>query len=476
MRILIADDELLERKAMKRFIQDNFNDMEVIGEAENGRRAIELAAEVQPNIIFMDIKMPGINGLEAIEQIHMRHPAIKFILVSAYDTFDYAKQAMQFGIKDYILKPGKREEIVKALFRLQKEIIDEGKLEEEKRQSKQLLEEKFIRRLMKQPIQDDTFELQQLLFPLMRCGYFLVLSGNGEYDLNKIKTCLERLVDNNFIVYETNDLLTVIVIVNEVETKANQLVLARRLSIELNGEMFIGIGHIENSLEKLTSSYREAYAANYQLKTEGKSSYGFLQENQMHRQAEEVIVQIVGEVEKGNQEEAVEKFKENEHLLATAEKEHLYITIQNLFSKRNISIVSSSISSIQLREDWHAYLNLCCMKMSEVHQSKQSMTIAKTYIEDHFSESITLEDVAAIVHLSPNYFSNLFKEEFGETFIEFLTKTRMHYAKLLIEENKYSLKEICFKVGYKDPNYFSRVFKKHYQTSPKHFQDSIFEK
>ena len=87
MRILIAEDELLERKAMKKFIQDNFRDMEVVGEAVNGRKAIELAKEMEPDIIFMDIKMPGINGLEAIEKIHAMRPKTKFILVSAYDTF-----------------------------------------------------------------------------------------------------------------------------------------------------------------------------------------------------------------------------------------------------------------------------------------------------------------------------------------------------------------------------------------------------
>ena len=74
-----------------------------------------------------------------------------------------------------------------------------------------------------------------------------------------------------------------------------------------------------------------------------------------------------------------------------------------------------------------------------------------------------------MVNLSPNYFSNLFKEEFGETFIEFLTKTRMENAKSLIEENVYSLKEISFKVGYRIPNYFSRVFKRYYHSSPRTF-------
>src|SRR5690625_4809883 len=134
MRILIAEDKLLERKSMKKFIETNFSTMEVVGEAVNGRKAIELAKTVQPDIIFMDIKMPGINGLEAIKQIHANDPAIKFILVSAYDTFDYAKQAMEFGIKDYILKPGKKEEIVQALLRVEKEVIEAARIHKEKRQ------------------------------------------------------------------------------------------------------------------------------------------------------------------------------------------------------------------------------------------------------------------------------------------------------------------------------------------------------
>src|SRR5699024_6693095 len=127
LRILIAEDELIERKAMRKFIENNFTDIIVVGEAVNGRKAIELAETIKPDIIFMDIKMPGINGLEAIEEISGKYPAIKFILVSAYDSFDYAKEAMQFGIKDYILKPAKKEEIVKALLRLQQEITSERK-------------------------------------------------------------------------------------------------------------------------------------------------------------------------------------------------------------------------------------------------------------------------------------------------------------------------------------------------------------
>src|SRR5699024_2579700 len=98
------------------------------------------------------------------------------------------------------------------------------------------------------------------------------------------------------------------------------------------------------------------------------------------------------------------------------------------------------------------------------------------YLSAHYDQDVTLEDVASSVDLSPNYFSNLFKQEFGETFIDYLTKLRLNKARELIRENRYSLKEISFMVGYKDPNYFSRVFKKYDGQSPRQFQKATFKK
>jgi two-component system, response regulator YesN len=474
MRILIADDELLERKAMKKFIQDNFRDMEVVGEAVNGRKAIELAKEMIPDIIFMDIKMPGINGLEAIEKIHAIRPKTKFILVSAYDTFDYAKQAMQFGIKDYILKPGKKEEIITALFRLKKEILNESKIEVEKRQSEQLLKESFIRKLLKEPLTEDAFELQNRLYPQMKSGYFFVMSYDNMPAEKMLAEIIGKHVQDSFIVYKENDVFTVGIFVNHDVRKADQLLVARQLQIELGEDIFIGIGHITDKLENFPKSYREAYTASFQLKTEKKSNYGFPQKDVNHHQ--NIVSRIVQEIEKGKLDDAITAFRENALQLTIVDKEDLYIAIQTMLAKKNISITKGSISTLQSNADWAIYINVCCNKVNEYYQSKQSMTIAKEYIMTHYGESVSLEDIAELVNLSPNYFSNLFKEEFGETYIEFLTKIRMEQAKELIEKNTYSLKEISYMVGYKDPNYFSRVFKRYYHTSPKHFQDSIFRK
>lgn len=85
---------------------------------------------------------------------------------------------------------------------------------------------------------------------------------------------------------------------------------------------------------------------------------------------------------------------------------------------------------------------------------------AKMYIEERFNDELSLEEVADFVHLNPHYFSKIFKQEYGETFIDFVTRLRIDKAISLIKEGNLALKEISFEVGYKDPNYFSRVFKK----------------
>ena len=97
LNILIVDDEVLERTALTKIINNSSEDVLVIGEAPNGRMAIEMAQEHRPDIIFMDIKMPGIDGVQAVKAIKKIDPSIRFIMVSAFNTFEYAKEVMQQG-------------------------------------------------------------------------------------------------------------------------------------------------------------------------------------------------------------------------------------------------------------------------------------------------------------------------------------------------------------------------------------------
>ncbi|PTQ52782.1 MAG: DNA-binding response regulator, AraC family [Hydrogenibacillus schlegelii] len=131
LRIAIVDDEPIERKALRTIIERSLPTLEVIGEAEDGATAIKLADRLQPDLMTVDVKMPGMDGLTAIRHIRARHPHIQFIIVSAYDTFAYAQQAIQLGVKDYLLKPSRRQVILEVLSRVAEEIL--LKKQEEKR-------------------------------------------------------------------------------------------------------------------------------------------------------------------------------------------------------------------------------------------------------------------------------------------------------------------------------------------------------
>ena len=475
MRIVIAEDEHLERKAMKKFIHTNFPDISIIEEAVNGREAIELAKSVRPHIMLMDIKMPGVNGLEAIEQIYAINPTIKFILVSAYDTFEFAKTAMKFGIKDYILKPSKKEEIKAALLRVKKEILNEVKSDEKNQQTEELLKESFITKVMQHPIHSTATELYKQLFPKMNAGFFLVCVSEINYDKQTLIENFKKHIQFEHIVYQANDRV-VVCILSEVQLeKAEQLQVARKLSLEFGKHMYIGLGYSYNTIKDFPTSYRQAYSACLQLKGDQKVNYGFMQDNEQQKNLDELIDTIIDYMEKGNLELVVLHFEKNVHKFTKMDRENLFIRIQNTLRSRNITIPERSINSLQTDNDWSSYLEICCLKFKEYHQSLQSMERAKQYIYSNFSKHISLEEVAEFVNLSPNYFSNIFKETLGETFIDFLTQIRMEHAKKLLEENEHSLKEISFKVGYKDPNYFSRVFKKNFGVSPKHYQNEIFK-
>lgn len=104
-RLLIADDEALEREGLEWIVQNMLPGQFEVIHAENGRMAIERAEEHRPQIVLMDVNMPGIQGLDALREIKRLLPETKMVLVTAYDYFSYAKEALTLGVKEYIVKP-----------------------------------------------------------------------------------------------------------------------------------------------------------------------------------------------------------------------------------------------------------------------------------------------------------------------------------------------------------------------------------
>lgn len=126
LNVLIVDDEKIERLAMRKFMTDWLPECHIAGEAENGKKAVEFVRTEPVHLVLMDIQMPGMDGLIAIKQIKAISPHTKFIMLTAYDTFDYAKQAMQEGVKQYLVKPADKDETIAAIRTVAAEIQQEA--------------------------------------------------------------------------------------------------------------------------------------------------------------------------------------------------------------------------------------------------------------------------------------------------------------------------------------------------------------
>ena len=128
-----------------------------------------------------------------------------------------------------------------------------------------------------------------------------------------------------------------------------------------------------------------------------------------------------------------------------------------------------------LREWFLRKLEEVCRKIATKREEQSGSVVskAKMYINQNFSRDLTLDDVSKSVNISPYYFSKLFKEESGENFIEYLTKVRIAYGKELLKNQELSIKEICIMSGYSDPNYFSRIFKKHESVTPSEYRERL---
>ncbi|MFC0272322.1 response regulator [Metabacillus herbersteinensis] len=478
MNVMIVDDEMIERKAMKKFIQESFSYIQVVGEAANGRVAIELANELKPDLILMDIKMPGIDGLEAIRQIRTQHPSIKFIMVSAFDSFQYAKEAMKEGVKEYILKPSKKEETLEAILRVCKEIEHEKLSESEA--TKQVNESKNISKqhLLTKIIQNDTTpEIKTLfykLFPRVNSGFFQVFQASNTREIIDV---LAKQSQYELIIKEQHADKVIVLFLTEKKAahliKADALTQARNITLTLK-HVHIGIGHPYTDVEKLATSFQQASLSLAQLIQSTSVRYGFpiLEADTSERTLQRLENELLTEIEAGRIEGALNQFnlfydyhqKSENQLLQWAFK------IKQILENQGIHLDDIKILETESKEQFIDLVTRFCNGVILKKAGNEIITKAKTYIHEHYIQSLSLEEVAAHIGLTPTYFTKIFKEQTKLTFIDYVTTYRIERAKELLNTTNLSLKEIAFDVGYKDPNYFSRVFKKIAKCSPKKYR------
>jgi two-component system response regulator YesN len=514
-RALIVDDEPIAIQSIEFIIKNNFTTIEIAEKARSGRDAIEKSYYSRPDIILMDINMPGINGLEAMRQIRKVNPEVRFIVTSAFDYFDYAVEAVAIGVDEYILKPVREEKLTEALNKVIKVI--ESKRESLRRETElkekielviPILENGFINSLCM--MEDNTVELNYFrkLFDYEKVGGYVLVIEFGEKDDGKITNRIGAGVKNQKLYNNYRDILKsscncvigpmmlnriIVYVLDDVRnSEYDQKVAADRIARGFYqrakihySDIYIGIGSFYDNLNKAKKSYHEALQALRQVtKIDDDSTIMHIQD------IIEDTIEICTEYEEVSDKDIYQNAAQGDVNNTLISFEKYYVTLckdesidfDTLKNKCILLIIGFTNRwnkgikdyNIVLSEIIQAYninvLKTICKKYIEetvcqIASSKQKKTnsiieIADKYMQDNFGEDIALDDIARAVNLSPYYFSHFYKDETGINFIDKLTNIRIEKAKEYLGNGEVSIKEISRLVGYTDPNYFSKLFKK----------------
>lgn len=507
IKLLIVDDERIEREGLHAILRDGYPEL-LIEEAKNGNAAVQMAGQFAPDLVLMDIKMPGMSGLEAVERINAEHPGIKFIMVTAYDTFEYARKAIKLGVKDYLLKPSKASEIVATVGKVLEQIGEEQRLQEASNSQRDVLQKALplvetdvVTQLLFDHVHDVHLdELVGLLgIPNTDESFVMIVllppGAEGAYSAVKDKI---RQTGSGWVGALYGRQIPVIVFREQNRSFRSQAVslagaILSAAKAGTGSGWFVGIGNVCGSLDHIRQSYQEALIAcmdpSLPVKHRFYSDTPVLGANQggpADKQREKLFFEQIrlGEWEKVH-ENMMEFIRSYEHegaplLEAQQRVLELFWIAARVMNEMGVE-TDTPIFSFQAQDyrQLRSETSLLLGRLRESHKehfdrlAPDSIQRIKQYIAEHSHEDITLEAIGRKAGLSPFYISKMFKDQLGVNYIDYLTECRIEKAKKLMASPEKSLKEITFEVGYHDPNYFSKVFKKMCDISPTEYRKAL---
>ncbi|MCR4908110.1 MAG: helix-turn-helix domain-containing protein [Lachnospiraceae bacterium] len=528
-RVMLADDEGIVTDSLKMIIEQSYAGECETEAAHTGRSVIELAERFRPDVAIMDIQMPGINGIDAMKEIRRTNPDIIFIVMSAYDKFDYAREAINLGVLDYLNKPFNRGMITTVLDKAFA-LVDE---EREKRERSLMIREKmetvvpviengFIYSVMFQENwQEASAGYRELLQLECDHGYMMAIETGDERQgkvlTNTVGTGIRlqsfypkiREVVKEFIDCYVGALMANMIVcfvptkkasvdLNEREAILEKTRhLSRRLSEITKAQFRIGVGSV-HPLSEAMLSYREAkdslvrssqtvahvedlpasgcrYDDDYPIETE-RSLFAAVEAgrvNDTHNEAERFFSWM---------RESFPEHPEDVRLkclefVLWAERLAYLSGLNYHFTSRTAYLGAVKDAGCGELERWFVeHVDEASRSIALLKEGKSVSLVSsvKSRLEEgYMSQDISLEALSREANVSSYYLSRLFREETGETFMEYLTNLRLNKAKELLEGTEQSMKELCQAVGYADPNYFSRIFKKNTGLTPTEYREEV---
>ena len=535
IKVFLVEDEMVIRRGIKNSIDWEKEGYIFCGEASDGELAYPMIIKEKPDILITDIRMPFMDGLELCKLVKEELPNIKILILSGYDEFDYAKEAIRLGVTEYLLKPISSGKLLEALngvsesIRREKEDKDlVRKYMEEMRENTEHEKQKFFEQMIAGNLSmADALETGKKYEMNLSAGMYNLLLfrftlgeenrksgellGEAEYAIKKLTERLEYVFE-----FQRDVEGWAFLLMADNEEQMSERV--KELSKDLEEIMknystityFGGIGQPVARLRELEESFREAeraLAARFTMELNRIISVEDIRMAQNVDTLDDIEITSFGEIEKtrtmlekflnNGAEDEIDEFVDvyinelpEENLKSVLMRQYIimdaYIVMMSFCEKiegiegemqAQSEELKNSMKTIQTLEEIKNYIRMLLKKIIGVRDTisgrrySDIIEITKDQIrKTYMSDEISLNTIAAEVGMSPSYFSSIFSKEMGKTFVEYLTEIRMDRAKELLMCSSMKISEIGYEVGYKDPHYFSYIFKKTQNCTPKEFR------
>ncbi|TAH72905.1 MAG: response regulator transcription factor [Anaerolineaceae bacterium] len=500
-QLMIIDDEPIVRAGIKNLLPWSNYNFEVCAEGVDGKDGLKKVLEYSPDLVLVDVKMPGMNGIELIREAKKQGFEGKFIILTGYSDFEFAKSAVSLGVRAYLLKPIDEEELCENVEEVLAELEAKKNLDDYYSLSELKARQVVLRRLL-QPFEDKESIRREIKLYGMDFKYnnfcVAILSQKTEDSGQEItvnsekKELIQKGIANVDSIVVDNNLVLICKDINYINVREQLLKNNERMKREYNDSFFISIGHDVANWEDINFSYECAklltdYKFLYKeleavsiddLKTvymEGKGNFA------------EPICELIDIGDKDSIEETLRNLKSFYKSKVMNETEIKVQVIQNIvllfgmLEKKYLDKVAEfpdfdmaidNIKKSDSLDEMMKFVNMFSIEVADKIGITTTDNIVKrvlAYMERNYVQDLKLEDIAKIFSYNSAYLGKVFKKIAGDSFNSELNRIRIDNAKRLLLETDLKVYQISEQVGYSNTDYFYTKFRKYVGLSPKDF-------
>lgn len=532
IKVVICDDEKMVCELLQRFIDWDSLGMDIIGVVYDGISALNLIEARKPDIVITDIRMPDMDGIELVKAARNAKSDTRFIVISGHKQFDYAYNAIKYGVEDYLLKPIKEKDLLKILNKISAKIsmnIENNKLKNEYNDLQYTLRAQFMIKTLENSLEADLSEnnIYRKYGLSVSKGFYQLIAVRQDYsEINrkpdfKLKNIIQDNISN--IIYDAlmkhctelelinQDKLTLcflnysflkkeivqrsikrlfpdiqayikninnyikatLIICNPEEDLRKLHKMSESIQLALKSRIITGVDRIIEAPNYLTDTLDFKTMISSENWQKFNQIIDILNINGMAKWMESVYTIIMNaSKEHPNIFVDTAEYIINLFFILMERNEHIKPNSSDLQQKMLYKVSDISIAQQlwdSLKNDFLGYMEKYLNQRLETES--KPIRLAKQYIQEHLNENITLESVASSIHYNSVYLCTLFKKVTGVNFIDYVTENRINKAKALLKDTQFNIGEVSLKVGYKDARYFSKKFKEMIGITPQMYRN-----